>query len=62
MSKEESALVAYTTCQLSGEPLEPPVVADYLGRLYCRSAVLEFLLAKRKDIFVDGAAGGWAGG
>eukprot|EP00798_Chlamydomonas_sp_ICE-L_P014183 gene14183-20151_t len=57
VAKEDAAVMVYTTCALSDEPLQPPVVADYLGRLFNRSAVLEFLLAKKKDHFVDGAAG-----
>lgn len=42
----------WTTCSLSGEPLAPPVVADFLGTLYNKSAVLEFLLAK-SGVFND---------
>lgn len=36
----------WSTCALSGQPLAAPVVACYLGRLYNKAAVLEWLLAK----------------
>lgn len=49
-------LTRWTTCALTGEPLAPPVVADYLGALYNKAAVLEFLLARAGAIQV-GAAG-----
>lgn len=36
----------WSSCALSGQPLAAPVVACFLGRLYNKSAVLEFLLAR----------------
>eukprot|EP01025_Chloroclados_australasicus_P045196 TRINITY_DN4931_c1_g1_i1.p2 TRINITY_DN4931_c1_g1~~TRINITY_DN4931_c1_g1_i1.p2 ORF type:complete len:257 (-),score=15.03 TRINITY_DN4931_c1_g1_i1:478-1248(-) len=42
----------WSTCSLSGEKLQSPIVMDYLGSLYNKSAVLEFLLSK-KNIFVN---------
>lgn len=45
----------WSTCALSGQPLQAPVVADHLGSLYKREAVLEFLLA-RAGHFTDEAA------
>lgn len=45
----------WSTCSLSNQPLQPPIVADYLGRLYNREAVLEFLLS-RGGAFVDNMA------
>lgn len=42
----------WSTCTLSGQPLRTEVVADYLGALYNREAVLEFLLM-RSGILAD---------
>ena len=42
----------WTTCTLSGAPLAEPVVADLLGSLYNKAAVLEFLLG-RGGTFAD---------
>lgn len=36
----------WSTCALSGQPLQPPLAADMLGSLYNREAVLEFLLGR----------------
>ncbi|KAI3437916.1 hypothetical protein D9Q98_000361 [Chlorella vulgaris] len=36
----------WSTCALSGQPLAAPVVACFLGRLYNKAAVLEWLLAR----------------
>jgi len=47
--------VKWSTCALSEQPLAPPVVADRLGGLYNREAVLEWLLARR-GAAVDAAA------
>ncbi|KAG1670813.1 hypothetical protein FOA52_003404 [Chlamydomonas sp. UWO 241] len=46
-------VASWTTCSVSGQPLTEPVVADRLGRLYHRDAVIEYILSKR-DVFVDG--------
>ncbi|KAJ3015141.1 hypothetical protein HKX48_004762 [Thoreauomyces humboldtii] len=40
-------IVAWFFCALSKQPLVAPVVADAIGRLYNKDAVLEFLLANR---------------
>ncbi|KAK9815355.1 hypothetical protein WJX72_002239 [[Myrmecia] bisecta] len=47
--------VKWSTCTLTGQPLKRPVAADYLGSLYNREAVIEFLLA-RTGVFVDDRA------
>lgn len=39
--------VLWTTCALSGLPLVPPIMADALGQLYNKQAVLEHLLAAK---------------
>ncbi|KAK7204311.1 Rtf2 RING-finger-domain-containing protein [Myxozyma melibiosi] len=36
---------AWQTCRLSLKPLELPLVSDFLGRLYNKDAVLEWLIA-----------------
>ncbi len=36
----------------AGQRLSEPVVADRLGRLYNKNAVVEYLLAKKHDVFV----------
>ncbi|MEW5311378.1 MAG: hypothetical protein WDW38_003099 [Sanguina aurantia] len=45
----------WSNCHLTGEPLVAPFVADVLGNLYTKEAVLEFLLC-RKGIYPDGEA------
>ncbi|KAI8589427.1 Rtf2 RING-finger-domain-containing protein [Geranomyces variabilis] len=45
-------VVAWFFCQLSKQPLVQPVVADMLGKLYNKDAVLEYLL--RKSGYGDG--------
>lgn len=42
----EQLRARWTRCHLSGEPLAPPVVADALGNLYNKDAVLHALLHK----------------
>ncbi|KAI8371719.1 Rtf2 RING-finger-domain-containing protein [Radiomyces spectabilis] len=39
-------LAAWFHCALSKQPLEPPIVADALGKLYNQDAVIEYLLDK----------------
>jgi hypothetical protein len=34
----------WTTCPLSNKSLQPPIVSDYLGRLFNKDSVLEYLL------------------
>lgn len=46
MNPEEERLARWTTCHISGELLQPPVVADRLGNLYNKEAVLQGLLSK----------------
>lgn len=60
LNSEAQRRVRWSTCALSGEPLAAPVVADYLGALFNRAAVLEFLLARRGNF--EAAARGAAGG
>lgn len=52
LDKREERNLRFCTCALTGEVLREPVVSDYLGCLYNREAVLEFLLA-RKHTFAD---------
>ena len=47
--------VRWSTCALTGQPLAPPIAADWLGNLFNRAAVLEFLLG-RAAIFADDSA------
>ena len=47
--------VRWSTCALTGQPLAPPIAADWLGNLFNRAAALEFLLG-RAAIFADDAA------
>lgn len=42
----EERLAKWTRCQLSGEPLTPPCVADELGHLFNKDAVVAALVAK----------------
>lgn len=42
----EQKLAQYTMCHLSGAPLHPPCVADALGNLYNKDAVLTALVTK----------------
>ena len=43
-SKQEQLEHRWSTCLISHEPLTAPVVSDYTGFLYNKSAVLEYLL------------------
>lgn len=47
--------IKWTTCALSEQSLEPPIVADFLGNLYNKSAVWTFLLNKN-GVFEDESA------
>ncbi|KAI9503147.1 Rtf2 RING-finger-domain-containing protein, partial [Coemansia spiralis] len=42
--RKNQLIAMYFYCALSKKPLQPPVVADGLGRLYNRESVLEYLL------------------
>lgn len=44
-----------TTCHLTGQPLCDPIVADFLGNLYNKEAVIEFLLGKAGQFANDTA-------
>ena len=44
VNPEEERLARWTTCQLSGMPLQPPCVADELGSLFNKDAVLQVRL------------------
>lgn len=48
-------MTRWTTCALSGQPLQPPVVACFLGNLYNKASVLEFLLARAGHCADDAA-------
>ena len=45
----------WSTCALTGQPLESPIAVDWLGSLFNRAAVLEFLLG-RAGVFTDESA------
>ncbi|DBB01814.1 hypothetical protein WJX77_008966 [Trebouxia sp. C0004] len=42
----EAKLAKWTRCNLSGEPLHPPCVADELGNLYNKDAIVQALVSK----------------
>ncbi|KAK9382313.1 Rtf2 RING-finger-domain-containing protein [Kockiozyma suomiensis] len=44
----------WKTCRLSLKPLDLPIVSDYLGRLYNKDAILEWLISP--ESFGDGEA------
>ncbi|KAL6768294.1 hypothetical protein ACKKBF_B38560 [Auxenochlorella protothecoides x Auxenochlorella symbiontica] len=46
VNPEEERLARWTTCHLSGEPLSRPIVADELGNLFNKEALLQALLSK----------------
>jgi hypothetical protein len=46
MDPDELRLARWTTCHLSGLPLEPPCVADELGNLYNKDIIIHALLEK----------------
>ncbi|CAO1629810.1 unnamed protein product [Parajaminaea phylloscopi] len=39
--------IQWTTCRLSGKPLREPVVADALGRLYNKEALVSYLIERK---------------
>ncbi|KAG2424314.1 hypothetical protein HYH02_015204 [Chlamydomonas schloesseri] len=41
---------AWSTCALSSQPLQPPIVADGLGRLYNKEAVIQFILCAKDKV------------
>ena len=43
-SQQENQEHRWKTCILSQQPLKPPIVSDYLGNLYNKDAILEYLL------------------
>lgn len=42
----EAKLAKWTRCNLSGEPLQPPCVADELGNLYNKDVIVQALVTK----------------
>ena len=44
----------YLLPMFTGQALTEPVVADRLGRLFTRNGIVEYLLAIKHDVFVDG--------
>jgi hypothetical protein len=46
VNPEEERLARWTACHISGMPLNPPCVADDLGSLYNKDAVIQTLLSK----------------
>jgi hypothetical protein len=46
VNPEEERLAKWTSCSLSGMPLQPPCAADELGNLFNKEAVVQALLAK----------------
>eukprot|EP00898_Chlorokybus_atmophyticus_P009046 jgi/Chlat1/9142/Chrsp97S08432 len=47
LSKDELSASQWSTCAMSGEALQEPIVACGLGKLYNRQTILEYLLARR---------------
>lgn len=45
-TRQEQARAKWRVCALSGEPLRAPIVVCELGKLYNRSAIIEFLLGE----------------
>ncbi|KAG2437961.1 hypothetical protein HXX76_005576 [Chlamydomonas incerta] len=41
---------AWSNCALSSQPLQPPLVADGLGRLYNKEAVIQFILCAKDKV------------
>lgn len=41
VNPEEERLARWTTCQLTGMPLQPPCVCDELGSLFNKDAVIQ---------------------
>ncbi|KAJ1645034.1 Replication termination factor 2 [Coemansia erecta] len=54
IDRKAQLIAMFFSCALSKQPLQQPIVADGLGRLYNREAVLEYLLDNSK--FGDGNA------
>ncbi|RPB20214.1 hypothetical protein L211DRAFT_841891, partial [Terfezia boudieri ATCC MYA-4762] len=52
-SQSQSSQYHWTYCALSKRPLASPIVADHLGRLYNKDAMIEWLL-KGLEAFGDG--------
>jgi hypothetical protein len=50
-------LSAYRYCALSNEVLRKPIVADGMGRLYCKEKILEYLIEQKKRDKEEGAKG-----
>ncbi len=50
VNPEEERLARWTTCQLSGMPLQPPCVADELGSLLNKDAVLQVGARALKEV------------
>jgi hypothetical protein len=44
VNPEEERLAKWTTCQLTGMPLQPPCVCDELGNLFNKDAVIQVSL------------------
>ena len=49
-SKQEQQEHRWKTCILSQQPLKPPIVSDWLGNLYNKYAILEYLLPSDEPI------------
>ncbi|KAJ1816156.1 Replication termination factor 2 [Coemansia sp. RSA 2599] len=54
IDRKAQILAMFSSCALSKQPLQQPIVGDGLGRLYNREAVLEYLLDNSK--YGDGNA------
>ena len=52
-SRTQTAQYHWTYCALSKRPLASPIVSDYLGRLYNKDAIIEWIL-KGVEAFGDG--------
>ncbi|BDA48469.1 Replication termination factor 2 [Coccomyxa sp. Obi] len=55
LDRDSARETSWTTCSISGQPLQDPISADYLGHLYNREAVVEFLLGRNGSFADEGA-------
>ena len=52
-SKDDKKAAKWNNCRLSQQPLRKPIVADLLGYLYNKEAILEYILDKSKHEGVE---------
>ncbi|CUS23814.1 LAQU0S12e00628g1_1 [Lachancea quebecensis] len=52
-AKNFDAVSRWTVCRLTGHHLRPPVLSDYLGNLFNKESVLEWLLTPHKEDYSE---------